>query len=112
MVPSVVKKGSTEASTQMEREPKDNMSFIPASLRHFSVWVNFSGGLEDLKEKTIGLATYSWLVQEKDKIVFVTHSKLGMARKISSHMDFKQQPTFRICWHTAILTKTTTENVR
>lgn len=60
----------------MERGPKDNMSFIPASLRNFSVWVNFSGGLEVLKEKTVGLVTYSWLVQEKDKIVLVIHSKL------------------------------------
>lgn len=95
----------------MERGPKDNMSFIPASLRNFSVWVNFSGGLEDLREKTVGLVTYSWLVQEKDKIVLVTHSKLWPV-KISSHMDFKQQQTFRICWYTAILTKTTTENER
>lgn len=47
----VVKKGSTKVGTQMEMGPKDNVSIIPASLRNFSVWVKFSGGLEDLQEK-------------------------------------------------------------
>lgn len=44
----VVKRGRTEAGTQMERGSKDNVSFILASLQNFSVCVNFSGGLEDL----------------------------------------------------------------